>query len=167
LRRVLVLNATYEPLSVVPMPRAIHLLLSEKAEVIESDGLVIHSQSMSFSAPVVIRLQYYVHIPHNLPMPLSRRAILLRDSFTCQYCGTQPGREHLTIDHILPRSRGGRTDWENTVAACGACNRKKGNRTPEEAHMPLLRQPVRPRFWAMALIMGPGHDAWRKYLFIK
>ena len=149
------------------MPRAIHLLQSDKAEVIESDGLVIHSQTISIPAPVVIRLRYYVRIPHNLPMPLSRRAILLRDSFTCQYCGSQPGREHLTIDHILPRSRGGRTDWENTVAACGACNRKKGNRTPDEANMRLLRTPVRPRFWAMALMMVPGNDTWRKYLFLK
>ena len=147
------------------MPRAIHLLISDKAEVVETDGLVIHSQTMSFPAPVVIRLHYFVRVPYNLPMPLSRRAILLRDSFTCQYCGATPGREHLTIDHILPRSRGGRTDWENTVAACGTCNRKKGNRTPEEAHMHLMHKPVRPRFWAMALMMGPGNDAWRKYLF--
>ena len=149
------------------MPRAVHLLLSDKAELIESDGTQIHSQHTSFPAPVVVRLRYYVRVPHNLPMPLSRRAILLRDSFTCQYCGTQPGREHLTIDHIMPRSRGGRTDWENTVAACGACNRKKGNRTPEEANMKLLSAPTRPRFWAMALLMVPGHDAWRKYLFLK
>ena len=149
------------------MPRAIHLLMADKAEVIESDSLVIHSQRLSFPAPVVVRLLYYVHVPHNLPMPLSRRAILLRDGFTCQYCGSQPGREHLTIDHIMPRSRGGHTDWENTVAACGACNRKKANRTPEEANMKLLRPPVRPRFWAMALMMVPSNDAWRKYLFSK
>jgi 5-methylcytosine-specific restriction endonuclease McrA len=149
------------------MPRAVHLLQADKAEVIESDGMVIHSQTLSLPAPVVIRLRYYVRIPHNLPMPLSRRAILLRDAFTCQYCGVQPGREHLTIDHIMPRSRGGRTDWENTVAACGACNRKKANRTPDEANMKLLRTPVRPRFWAMALMIGPGNDAWRKYLFLK
>jgi 5-methylcytosine-specific restriction endonuclease McrA len=148
------------------MPRAVHLLLADKAELVESDNTVIHSQSLSFPAPAVIRLHYYVRVPYNLPMPLSRRAILLRDSFTCQYCGTQPGREYLTIDHIMPRSRGGRTDWENTVAACGACNRRKGNRTPEEANMLLLRQPIRPRFWAMALMMSPGHEVWRKYLFL-
>ncbi|MCL5996151.1 MAG: HNH endonuclease [Chloroflexi bacterium] len=147
------------------MPRAVHLLLSDKAELVESDTALIHSQSLSLPAPVVIRLHYYVRVPHNLPMPLSRRAILLRDSFTCQYCGVQPGREHLTIDHIMPRSRGGRTDWENTVAACGACNRRKGSRTPEEANMKLLKVPTRPRFWAMALMMVPGNDAWRKYLF--
>ncbi len=149
------------------MPRAIHLLMADKAEVIETDGTRIHSVTASFPAPVVIRLRYYVRVPHNLPMPLSRRAILLRDAYTCQYCGSQPGRELLTIDHIMPRSRGGRTDWENTVAACGSCNRKKANRTPDEAHMMLARPPVRPRFWAMALMMIPGNDAWRKYLLIK
>lgn len=149
------------------MPRAVHLLLADKAEIIESDGTQLHSQRSSFPTPVVVRLRYYVRVPYNLPMPLSRRAILLRDGFTCQYCGVQPGREHLTIDHIMPRSRGGRTDWENTVAACGACNRRKGNRTPEEASMQLLSIPARPRFWAMALMMTPGNDAWRKYLFMK
>ncbi len=163
---MLVLNATYEPLSVVPMPRAMHLLMSDKAEVIETDGTFIHSQSASFPAPVVVRLRYYVRVPHNLPMPLSRRAILLRDAYTCQYCGSQPGRDLLTIDHVMPRSRGGRADWENMVAACGPCNRKKANRTPEEAHMTLAHAPVRPRFWAMALLMTPGNDAWRKYLLV-
>lgn len=159
------LNATYEPLSVVSQPRAINLVLSDKAEIIERDDTLIRSQHVSFPAPLVIRLRYYVRVPYNLPMPLSRRAIFLRDGYACQYCGAQPGKDHLTIDHILPRSRGGRTDWENVVTACAPCNRKKGNRTPDEARMALLQKPVRPRFWAMALAMGPGNDVWRKYLY--
>ena len=161
------LNATYEPLSVISQPRAINLVLAGKVEVVESDSMLIRSQHMSFPAPSVIRLRYYVRIPFNLPVPLSRRAIFLRDEYACQYCSTQPGKENLTIDHILPRSRGGRTDWENVVTACAPCNRRKGNRTPEEAHMALLQKPVRPRFWAMALAMGPSNEVWRKYLYIE
>lgn len=98
-------------------------------------------------------------------MPLSRRAVLLRDNFTCQYCGGQPGKEHLTLDHIIPRSRGGRMDWENVVTACAPCNRRKANRTPDEANMRLLSVPVRPRFWAITLLTSPGNDVWRKYLY--
>jgi 5-methylcytosine-specific restriction endonuclease McrA len=159
-----VLNVTYEPLSVVPVPRAIHLLMVQRAELIEASDTVIRSERLQLPVPQVIRLLHYVRVPHNLPLPLSRRALLLRDDFTCQYCGAQPGRENLTIDHVVPRSRGGRTEWENVVAACGACNRKKGNRTPEEAGMRLLHKPHRPRFWAMALLTMATNDVWRKYL---
>ena len=158
------LNATYEPLSVVPMPRAINLILAGKAEMTEASDMMLHSVSMSMPAPMVVRLLHYVRVPRNLPMPLSRRAVLLRDAFTCQYCGLQPGKEALTIDHILPRSRGGRTDWENVTTACGNCNRKKGNRLPDEAGMTILHAPTRPRFWSMALLTVPGNEAWRKYL---
>jgi 5-methylcytosine-specific restriction endonuclease McrA len=159
-----VLNVTYEPLSVVPVPRAIHLLMVQRAELIEASDAVIRSERLQLPVPQVIRLLHYVRVPHNLPLPLSRRALLLRDDYTCQYCGAQPGRENLTIDHVIPRSRGGRTEWENVVAACGACNRKKGNRTPEEAGMTLLHKPHRPRFWAMALLTMATNDVWRKYL---
>lgn len=158
------LNVTYEPLSVVPVPRAIHLLMIERAELVEASDAVIRSEHMRLPVPQVIRLLHYVRVPHNLPLPLSRRALLLRDNYTCQYCGSQPGRENLTIDHVIPRSRGGRTEWENVVVACGACNRKKGNRTPEEAGMRLLHKPHRPRFWAMALLTMATNDVWRKYL---
>lgn len=161
---MLVLNATYEPLSVVSVPRAVHLLISKKAEQIEFSDLTIRSANYSMPVPIVIRLHYYVRIPHNLPLPLSRRALLMRDDYTCQYCGSQPGKEQLTMDHIMPRSRGGRTDWENVITACAPCNRRKSNRTPEEAHMKLLSTPSRPRFWSMALMTSPGNDVWRKYL---
>jgi 5-methylcytosine-specific restriction endonuclease McrA len=164
LRRVLVLNVTYEPLSVIPTARAVHLLLSQRAEMIESSDAWIRSAQFRIQAPVVIRLLNYVRVPHNLPLPLSRRTLMLRDGYTCQYCNTQPGRENLTIDHVIPRSRGGRTEWENVVAACGPCNRRKGNRTPDEAGMKLLTYPHRPRFWAMALMTSVSNEAWRKYL---
>ncbi|MCS6773267.1 MAG: HNH endonuclease [Anaerolineae bacterium] len=161
---MLVLNATYEPLSVVSIARALHLVLENRAEVIEASDAQIHSARMSLPVPQVIRLLHYVRVPHNLPLPLSRRALLLRDNYTCQYCGAQPAREQLTIDHVIPRSRGGRTEWENVVIACAACNRRKGNRTPEEANMKLLRKPHRPRFWAMALLTMANNEVWRKYL---
>ena len=158
------LNATYEPLSVVPVPRAIHLLMANRAELIEGSDSFLRSEHLELPVPQVIRLHHYVRVPHNLPLPLSRRALLLRDDYTCQYCGIQPGRENLTIDHVVPRSRGGRTEWENVVAACGPCNRKKSNRTPDEANLKLLHQPHRPRFWAMALLTMSNNDVWRKYL---
>ena len=164
LRRVLVLNVTYEPLSVIPVARAVHLLLSQRAEMIEASDTWIRSAHFRIEAPVVIRLLNYVRVPHNLPLPLSRRTLLLRDSYMCQYCSVQPGREYLTIDHVIPRSRGGRTEWENVVAACGPCNRRKGNKTPDEAGMKLLTHPHRPRFWAMALLTMANNEAWRKYL---
>lgn len=164
---MLVLNATYEPLSVISVPRAIHLLLAKKAELVENSDKTIRSASLNLPVPVVIRLHYYVKIPHNLPLPLSRRALLMRDDYTCQYCGIQPGKEHLTMDHILPRSRGGKTEWENMATACAPCNRKKGNRTPEEAHMKLRRPPIRPRFWSVALMAGPNNEVWKKYLLTK
>jgi 5-methylcytosine-specific restriction endonuclease McrA len=161
---VLVLNVTYEPLSVIPVARAVHLLLSQRAEMIESSDTWIRSEHFRIAAPVVIRLLNYVRVPHNLPLPLSRRTLLLRDGYMCQYCGIQPGREHLTIDHVVPRSRGGRTEWENVVAACGPCNRRKGNKTPDEAGMKMMTHPHRPRFWAMALLTMANNEAWRKYL---
>jgi len=161
---VLVLNATYEPLSVVSVARALHLVMAQRAEVLETADAVLRSAQQVIPVPLVIRLLYYVRVPHNLPLPLSRKALLLRDNYTCQYCGAQPPRDQLTIDHVLPRSRGGRTEWENVVIACASCNRRKGNRTPEEAGMKLLRKPYRPRFWTMALLTMATNEAWRKYL---
>lgn len=146
------------------MPRAVNLLLANKAELIEASDAALRSAQLTIPAPLVVRLLHYVRVPRNLPMPLSRRAILLRDRYQCQYCGAHPGKDSLTIDHILPRSRGGRTDWENVATACGTCNRKKGNRLPDEAHMQLLNPPTRPRFWSMALLTVPGNEVWRKYL---
>ena len=122
---VLVLNATYEPLNIVSVHRAIVLLLKEKAELIEASRAKLRAERISFDVPLVIRLVTYVPIPRRLPLPLSRRTVLARDMYTCQYCGVQPGRQELTDDHVLPRSRGGATSWENVVAACGPCNAAK------------------------------------------
>ncbi len=164
--RVLVLNATYEPLNVVPLRRAVVLLLKEKAEIVEAAEAWLRSEQLALPMPLVIRLVYYVRIPRHFTLPLSRRTVLARDHYTCQYCGTEPGKAHLTIDHVLPRSRGGETRWENIVCACSACNRHKGNRTPEEAKMPLVRQPRRPRYLALTLLEEDrAPTAWDKYMY--
>jgi len=163
---VLVLNATYEPLNVVSVRRAVLLLLKEKAEVVEAADAWLRSEQMALPVPLVIRLVYYVRIPRRFSLPVSRRTVLARDHYTCQYCRTRLGKAHLTLDHVLPRSRGGETIWENVVTACGPCNRRKGNRTPEEAAMPLLRQPRRPRYLALTLLEGSGApEVWNKYMY--
>ncbi len=108
LRSVLVLNATYEPLNIVPIHRAIVLLLKEKAEVVEAAQHTIRAERLSMSWPLVIRLVTFVPIPRRLPLPLSRRTVLARDMHTCQYCGAQPSKHELTVDHVIPRSRGAR-----------------------------------------------------------
>lgn len=162
---VLVLNASYEPLNIVSVKRAIVLLLKEKAELVEAAQAKIRAERLHMDVPLVIRLVTFVPIPRRLPLPLSRRTVLARDMYTCQYCGTQPGRTELTIDHVVPRSRGGGTNWENVVAACGPCNRRKGNRTPEEAAMRLLTMPGRPRFVAVVMLgEASAHEVWSKYL---
>ncbi len=163
---VLVLNATYEPLSVVSVKRAIVLLLKEKAELLEAAEARLRAEQRSMPIPVVIRMVYYVRVPRNLGIPLSRRTVLARDQYTCQYCGAMPGRAELTIDHVLARSRGGLTEWENVTTACRPCNQHKGNRTPKEAGMKLLREPFRPRFIALTVLSEPqNRDIWRKYLY--
>ncbi len=162
---VLVLNASYEPLNVVSVKRAILLLLKEKAEILEAAETTIRSERDELPVPLVIRLVGYVRIPRQLPLPLTRRHVLIRDSYTCQYCSGQPGRQALTLDHVVPRSRGGQTIWENIVVACAPCNQRKGNRLPHEARMQLLRQPFRPRYLAVALLGEAGAPtAWSKYL---
>lgn len=163
---VLVLNATYEPLNVVSVRRAVLLLLKEKAEVVEAAEAWLRAEHCTIPVPLVIRLVYYVRIPHHFSLPLSRRTILARDHYTCQYCGERLPKSKLTIDHVTPRSRGGETRWENIVAACGPCNRRKGDRTPDEANMPVQRSPRRPRYLALTLLEGTGApDAWNKYMY--
>ncbi|HUW08247.1 MAG TPA: HNH endonuclease [Anaerolineae bacterium] len=162
---VLVLNATYEPLNVVSVQRAVVLLLKEKAQIVESTEAWIRAQNWSIPQPLVIRLVYYVRIPHRLSLPLGRRTVLARDGFSCQYCGRQPERSELTLDHVLPRCRGGKSSWENLVAACRRCNGRKGDRTPHEAGMPLRSQPFAPRYIAVTIMSDTGqHEVWSRYI---
>jgi len=164
--QVLLLNATYEPLNVVSVRRAVLLLVKEKAEIVEATEAWLRSERLSLPMPLVIRLVYFVRIPRRFSLPLSRRTVMARDHYACQYCGEQPGKASLTIDHIIPRSRGGATSWKNVITACGACNRRKGNRTPKEANMPLLSRPSRPRYLAVTLLAGPRTPkVWGKYMY--
>jgi 5-methylcytosine-specific restriction endonuclease McrA len=162
MHRVLVLNATYEPLNTVSMPRAVSLLLADKAEIVEAAEAQLRSQNLCLPMPLVIRLVTYVRIPRLLPLAVTRRGVLKRDNFVCQYCGRSLHPCELTLDHVLPRSRGGKNTWENVVAACKLCNHRKGDRTPAEAHMKLHRLPFRPRYLALVVIDMP--PAWQKYL---
>jgi 5-methylcytosine-specific restriction endonuclease McrA len=166
MHRVLVLNATYEPLSIISVRRAVILLLKEKAELIEAASERLHAECTSLPVPLVIRLVYYVRIPRQVTMVPTRNGVLLRDNFTCQYCGATPGRAWLTLDHLLPRSRGGETAWDNVVACCRPCNARKGDHTPEEAGMALRRRPSRPHYVAFLLLAGSvPRDVWDKYAF--
>jgi len=158
----LVLNASYEPLSVVSARRATCLVLSDKAEVLEDDRHhVFRSEKMSFPSPSVIRLRYMVKVPFVRRAALSRRAIFARDDHRCQYCGNQAD----SIDHVLPRSRGGAHTWENVAAACRPCNLDKRDRTPEEAGMRLAKPCRAPRSSAWVVVSVSGvPDTWRRYL---
>jgi len=165
---VLVLNASYEPLHVVSVRRAVVLLLKERAQVVEAAESVLRSERWCVPRPLVIRLVTYIRIPHRLLPPVSRRGVLARDGYACQYCGGRPTRSSLTVDHVVPRSRGGQKAWDNLVAACQPCNRRKGGRRPEEAGMRLLARPAPPRFLALAVVeAGAGHTTWAKYLSLE
>jgi 5-methylcytosine-specific restriction endonuclease McrA len=165
-QRVLVLNASYEPLQLISVRRALILLLQEKAELVEAAMQQLRAQSVTYSVPLVIRLVRYIRIPRQLRLPCSRRGVFARDRETCQYCGKQPGRAYLTMDHVIPRSQGGQTTWENVVTACRDCNHRKGGRTPEQANMVLLSTPRQPQYLAFALLGElERHDVWRKYAY--
>jgi 5-methylcytosine-specific restriction endonuclease McrA len=166
MQRVLVLNATYEPLSIVSVQRAVVLLLKEKAELVEAAAERLHASRTSLPVPLVIRLVYFVRVPHPVVLAPTRRSVVARDNYTCQYCGDTPGRGLLTLDHIVPRSKGGQTSWENVVAACRTCNMRKGDRTPEEAGMALRKKPGRPHYIAFLLLSEAGpKDVWKKYVY--
>ena len=163
---VLVLNATYEPLSIVSVKRAVVLILKKKAELIETAKAMLRSENFSLPRPLVIRLVHYVKIPRRVSLPVTRRGVLTRDQYTCQYCGSAPPRKDLTVDHILPRSRGGKTIWQNVTTACQKCNGRKGSRTPTEANMRLLTEPKRPRYIAIAPFgNAEARQAWGKYMW--
>ena len=128
---MLVLNATFEPINVCTVRRAVVLLLKEKAELLERGRWELHSESSTLARPVVIRLVSYVNVPRDAHRrKITRRAVFARDSWTCQYCGS---RSNLTVDHVIPRSKGGSSSWENIVASCAPCNRRKGDRLPRQA----------------------------------
>lgn len=160
---VLVLNASYEPLNITTWRRAMVMLLKGKAEGLEHDASRrIRPDQLQ---PTVIRLRQFVRVPYR-QVPLTRRNVFHRDDHTCQYCGSRSAT--LSIDHVVPRSRGGSDSWENVATACLACNVRKANRTPREAAMPLIRPPHRPSsslgFEATRQIRAGLHEEWAKYV---
>jgi 5-methylcytosine-specific restriction endonuclease McrA len=162
--RVLVLNASYEPINVCTVRRATVLVLKERAEILEhADGLM-HAERLTLPRPAVIRLRTYVRIPRDAhARRITRRAVFARDRWTCQYCGTV--RSTLTVDHVVPRSKGGRSSWDNIVASCAPCNRRKGDRLPTQIDMQPRRKPAVPHptiFVHVATATIPS--AWERYL---
>jgi 5-methylcytosine-specific restriction endonuclease McrA len=160
---VLVLNATYEPINVCTVRRAVVLLLKEKAEVLEQGDWELRSATRSLTRPVVIRLVSYVRVPRDTHRrKITRRAVFARDDWTCQYCGA---RSNLTVDHVIPRSKGGPSSWENIVASCAPCNLRKGNALPRQAGMRLQRQPQTPSPHVFIHVASPTIPAaWQQYL---
>ncbi len=161
---VLVLNQDYRALTITSVQRATVLVLLQKAELVESEsGRFIRSPNLSVPWPSIVRLKMYVRVPYKKIM-LTRKNVLRRDHHRCQYCGS---KDQLTIDHVFPKSRGGRDTWENLVAACVPCNNRKGNRTPVEAKMKLSRKPFRPSYvMYIRDFVGSLDDTWKPYLFL-
>jgi 5-methylcytosine-specific restriction endonuclease McrA len=154
----LALNASYEPLTLVPTRRAIRLVLDRKAEILETDGSThFRSEHLSVEAPTVIRLVRFIHVPRRFRRQVTNTFLFARDDYSCVYCGRHrrelKGRQFLTRDHVVPTSRGGPNTWENVVTACSPCNNRKGDRLPEEAGMRLVEKPREPNYvhlvWAV------------------
>lgn len=157
----LALNASFEPLTIVSVRRALRLVLDKKAEILEIDQTrVFRSERREMPCPVVIRLVRYVHVPRKFRRQVTNTFLFARDGYSCQYCGRHRrelrGREFLTRDHVVPLSRGGGNDWGNVVAACSPCNNRKGNRLPKEVGMKLKSVPSEPNHvelvWAVRRI---------------
>jgi 5-methylcytosine-specific restriction endonuclease McrA len=159
--RVLLLNATYEPLKAITLNRAVCLVVASKAEVVEAGDGFIRSNTMQMPVPAVIRLRYYVKVPYKTQVKLTKPALMARDRHHCQYCGAKA----TTVDHVIPRSRGGRHAWENVVAACQHCNSHKGDHTPQEMGWTLRTKPVAPRGTRWVVIGVATIDpAWQPFL---
>ena len=164
---VLVLNASYEPINICAARRALVLVLKGIASAEEVTTNSVHSTRRTIKVPSVIRLLEYRRIPHQT-RALSRKNILMRDRYTCQYCLKILPTGELTLDHVIPRARAGESAWENLVACCHSCNNRKGSRTPEEAGMKLVRQPKPFSLHTsrhLMRLLGKSDEQWRKYLF--
>lgn len=163
-RRVLLLNSTYEPLTALPIRRAIVLLLCGKAEVVHDDpaGPVVHSATRTISVPSVIRLRVFVRVPYRARVPMTRAALMHRDRFRCAYCGSKAD----TVDHVVPRSRGGQHTWENCVACCSMCNHRKADKLLSELGWTLGLVPMPPKgqHWRLLSTVKELDPAWIRYL---
>jgi 5-methylcytosine-specific restriction endonuclease McrA len=165
-RNVLILNQNYEPLTVCSVKRAVVMMLLGKVEMIETlDGHCLHSVSRTIRVPSVVRLGIYVKAPRKRIF-LSRKNIIKRDGHRCMYCGKPDGS--MTVDHVIPKRLGGRDTWENLVCACTKCNNRKGDRTPEQANMTLIKKPKKPNHLLfIQRFIGVSDDNWKPYLFME
>jgi 5-methylcytosine-specific restriction endonuclease McrA len=164
-RRVLILNADYSPIMVSTVQRAFILMYLNKTELVEkANGYKIRSVNAQFPMPAVIKLNNYVNVPYK-KVPMTRQNIFKRDEFECQYCGKQ---ENLTLDHLIPKARGGRSTWDNLTTACSRCNAQKGDQTPRESGLKLNSKPIRPSYNSFIKNnSGFVCDEWLPYLDIK
>ncbi|CAN5880896.1 HNH endonuclease [soil metagenome] len=180
-RPTLILNRHWQPIHVTSVVRALVMLWADTAKVVEPETYTLHawenwalrepppgapairSAHLRLRVPEVLCLTGYDRLPTAI-VTFSRRNVARRDHYTCQYCGTQPGGMAITIDHVLPRSRGGSTCWTNCVAACVACNARKADRTPEQAGMKLRRRPTRPDWKPLYSVRGAGIESWAPFL---
>jgi 5-methylcytosine-specific restriction endonuclease McrA len=165
----LALNASFEPLTMVPVRRALRLLIDGKAEIVESDAnRLVRSERLTLPHPAVIRLTRFIHVPRKFRRQVTNTFLFARDHYTCQYCGRQQSelklRESLTRDHIIPLSRGGLNEWTNVVTACGPCNTRKANRLPAEIGMHPLTIPVEPHFVQLGWAVRRLTPAQAKYI---
>lgn len=159
----LVLNSTYEPLNIASVARAVRLVFAGKAEVIHSCGKLA-STTLAIPLPSIIRMLYYIKRGRKR-VALTKKNVLLRDDYKCAYCGMEGDRHTMTVDHVKPKSLGGKSDWLNLVACCSPCNGRKRDRTPEQAKMPLLRKPREPRFIPFLIVKRHTENSeWAKYL---
>ena len=165
----LALNASFEPLTILPIERALRLVIDRKAEVLEVDSLrTFRSERREMPCPVVIRLVRFVHIPRRFRRQVTNTFLFARDGYRCQYCGRHRnelrGREFLTRDHVVPLSRGGDNTWENVVAACSACNNRKASHLPEECGLHLMRPPLEPNHVELVWAIRRVTEAQAKYV---
>lgn len=170
MKRILVLNASYEPLQIVSWKKAIRLLIQEKVEVLAEYECVVRSVSLSLRLPSVLRLRQYVKLrPYHYRVKFNRTNIYVRDNHSCQYCGRRFPAALLTYDHVVPVSRGGSKNWENIVTCCIDCNRKKGDHTPEEVGLVLLRRPKAPLGFPARirylLHQTQAPESWHSFIF--
>ena len=169
--RCLALNASYEPLTMVPLRRALRLVIEGKAEIVEADlAEPIRSARLTLSKPAVIRLVKFVHVPRRFRRQVTNTFLFARDDYRCQYCHRHQHelrpRECLTRDHLVPVSRGGQNEWDNVVTACSSCNTRKGNHLPEECGMHPMHPPMEPHFVHLAWAVRRLTSAQQKYILV-
>jgi 5-methylcytosine-specific restriction endonuclease McrA len=160
---ILLLNASYEPLKVLTLARAVKLLMRDRVEPVGEDRITVSGAAATLAVPQVLRLKIYARVPHRRTPAWTRRGVFQRDGYTCAYCGKRFGVRDLTVDHVVPISQGGRSTWGNTVTACARCNQRKADRTPHQAGMKMLIEPKTPRT-SYLIVSGDVPAAWKVWI---